>query len=272
MNDYTGKQILVGIDVHKKTYSVTCLCEDEILRRDTLVANPICLVEYLRKYFPSSKIKTAYEAGFSGFGLHRHLLNEGLENVVVHPVSIEVSARDRVKTDKRDSLKIAVQLLSIYVPDKTREAYREVTRLGEKVMRDRKRVGNRSKSLAFRESLISAEDDRKVSKKWIEEIRQCKCDVAIEYFILICSDEWIFLNNQLKDIYAKLATQAQRDLALEVIYRSAPGIGKIHARILANELEDMRQFRNEKQLFSFTGLTLTERSGRSLWHAANASS
>ena len=34
----------------------------------------------------------------------------GIDCIVVHPASIEVSSRDTVKTDKRDSLKIAQQL------------------------------------------------------------------------------------------------------------------------------------------------------------------
>lgn len=42
------------------------------------------------------------------------------------------------------------------------------------------------------------------------------------------------------------------------MYRAAPGIGALSSRILANELESMRQFTNEKQLFSYTGLTPSE--------------
>jgi transposase len=37
-----------------------------------------------------------------GFSLHRYLIENGINNIVVHPASIEVSSRDRVKTDKRD--------------------------------------------------------------------------------------------------------------------------------------------------------------------------
>lgn len=55
-----------------------------------------------------------------------------------------------------------------------------------------------------------------------------------------------------------MAEQAEKDQALEIIYRSVPGIGKTHARALSNELEDMQQFNNEKKLFSFTGLTPSE--------------
>ena len=67
---------------------------------------------FLRKYFPGAQIKTAYEAGFSGFVLHRYLTQNGVENIVVNAASIEVASRDRVKTDKRDAVKIAKQLSS----------------------------------------------------------------------------------------------------------------------------------------------------------------
>ena len=104
MKDYTGKIIYMGIDVHKKTFAVTAICENEIVKRDTLAAYPEKLTEYIKKYFKGSKVYTAYEAGFSGFYLHRYLIKNGIENIVVHPASIKVSSRDRVKTDKRDSL------------------------------------------------------------------------------------------------------------------------------------------------------------------------
>jgi transposase len=54
--------------------------------------------------------------------------------------------------------------------------------------------------------------------------------------------------------------QASEEKSLQLIYESVPGIGSIHARQLANELGDMTQFKNEKQLFSFTGLTPSEHS------------
>jgi transposase len=57
-----------------------------------------------------------------------------------------------------------------------------------------------------------------------------------------------------------LNVQAEEDKALQMLYQSAPGIGPIHARQLSNELGDMKQFKNEKQLFSYTGLTPSEHS------------
>ncbi len=44
--------------------------------------------------------------------------------------------------------------------------------------------------------------------------------------------------------------------------RSAPGIGFLAARVLSNELGNMSQFDNERQLFSYTGLTPSEYKAR----------
>ena len=263
MYDYTGKTVFVGIDVHKKTYAVTCICEKLIVKRDTVKATHVCLVEYLHKYFLNAKIKTVYEAGFSGFVLHRHLLENGIDSIVVHAASVEISARDRVKTDKRDSLKLATQLSDgrlrgIHIPTPQREAYREVSRTRAKIAKDKRRVGNRIKSLLFRQGLIGPEDDSTVNKKWLDKILRYEYNESVKYCIQSCVDEWIFLRKKLKEIDNELAKQALVDKELERIYQSVPGIGIVHARILANELEDMKHFSNESQLFSFTGLTPSE--------------
>ena len=33
MKDYTGKIVYIGIDVHKKTYAVTAICDEELVKR-----------------------------------------------------------------------------------------------------------------------------------------------------------------------------------------------------------------------------------------------
>ena len=73
-------------------------------------------MHFLEKYFEGAKVLTCYEAGFSEFWLHRHLTRKGIKNLVVHPAAVEVCSRDRVKTDKRDSSKLATQLASGAAP------------------------------------------------------------------------------------------------------------------------------------------------------------
>ena len=266
--DYKGKIVYMGLDVHKKKYSCVCICDDEVVKRDTLPANPEGLVKYIQKFFPGAKIMSAYEAGFSGFHLHRHLVKNGIMNIVVHPASIEISSRDRVKTDKRDALKIATQLSAkrlrgIYVPNIEQEANRMISRLRSNFVRARMRVGLQLKSLLFTQGLITETDTHTFSQKWItqklSEIEKGDHPKYLYYSARVYSEEWNHLNEKIKEIEKEFRIQAKAD-KIHHIYESVPGIGLIHARQLANELGDMSQFRNERQLFSYTGLTPSEHS------------
>jgi transposase len=199
------------------------------------------------------------------------LVANAIENIVVHPASIEVSSRDRVKTDKRDSLKIAKQLSDgdlkgIKVPSQEREDFRTVTRTRDTLMEDRKRVGNQLKSLLFMHGLIKPDDDRKVSKTWIMETEELDVSEDIKYCIKLYAGMWLDFDNKLKEVDKKLAKQAKQDEVVDKLYRAAPGLGALSARILANELGDMSHFSNEGGLFSYTGLTPSEySSGEHRW-------
>jgi transposase len=158
MKDYTGKKIYLGIDVHKATYAVTALCEKIVAKKATLQANPEGLVTFCKKFFPGATIESAYEAGFSGFHLHRVLEKNGITNLVVHAAGIEVAVGDRVKTDKRDSLKIATQLEAnrlrgIHVPSEEREEKRALTRLRDTVVEHRTTTSNQIKALLHQHGL-----------------------------------------------------------------------------------------------------------------------
>jgi len=269
--DYIGKVVYMGIDVHKKTYCCVSICEGEIVKKDTMPSNPKGLLNYMNKFFSGAKINSAYEAGFSGFQLHRFLIQNGISNIVVHPASIEVSSRDRVKTDKRDAKKIAVQLSAhrlrgIHVPSEEQEAKRTVSRLRSSFWKSRQQVGARLKSLLFTQGLIDGTDDVRTSKKWITQkllkIEKGNYPTDFCYTVKTYVEQWESLTLKLKEIEGQLKLQADgpREKDLKTIYESVPGIGPIHSRELTNELGDMSQFPNEKKLFSYTGLTPSEHS------------
>lgn len=86
--DYKGKDVYVGIDVHKKSYSVYCICNREKVKSWSMGASPSKLIEQLNHYFSRARIHTVYEAGFSGYSLHRMLMVAGLTSMVVNPGSI----------------------------------------------------------------------------------------------------------------------------------------------------------------------------------------
>lgn len=265
MKDYTGKKIYLGVDVHKMTYSVTALCEKIIVKKATLPANPEGLVAFCKKYFTGAEIKSAYEAGFSGFYLHRVLEKNGITNLVVHAAGIEVAVGDRVKTDKRDSLKIATQLEAnrlkgIHIPSEEREEKRALTRLRDTIVEHRTTTANQLKALLHQHGLISPAAKQKICPKWIKSLKTLSMRDGIRYALNHLVDMWQQLTLRIKEINAEMAKQAAEDNALEMVYRSTPGIGPIGARVLANEVEDMSYFENERQLFSYTGLTPSEHS------------
>jgi transposase len=263
---YNGETVYMGIDVHKNSYSVVSIYKGMAVKKDRMIASPEGLVKYINKYFVGAKVNTAYEAGFSGFHLHRYLTKEKIENIVVHPASIEVS-RERVKNDKRDAQKIAKQLSdgdlkSIYIPDEERESKRMVTRLRSMLVKNRTRLSNQIKALLFQYGLIKAEDESIVSKKWVntvvKNVNEGTYPEGFKYTVQIHAEEWFAVDKRIKEVTKKLTEQAEEEKELDDIYRSVPGIGPLSARILANELGDMKQFSNEKKLFSFSGLTPRE--------------
>lgn len=265
MRDYTAKKVYLGIDVHKKTYAVTAICEGLIAKKDTLPADPIKLISYCKKYFPGAQIESAYETGFCGFHLHRILENFNIQNKIVHAAGIEVAAGDRVKTDKKDSKKLAThlsmgRLTGIYVPTKEREDFRALTRARENFVNHRRRWACQIKSMLHQHGLISYSDERIVSEKWIRSLAELPMSDEVRYVVEEYASLWLNLAGKIKALDEKIALQASRDGVLDEIYRSVPGIGVTSARILANELGDTSHFENEGQLFKYVGLTPTEHS------------
>jgi len=46
MPDYNDKTVFLGIDVHKKTYSVKAVCEGCVVKQDTFVASLEMIARY----------------------------------------------------------------------------------------------------------------------------------------------------------------------------------------------------------------------------------
>lgn len=265
MRDYNGQKIFIGIDVHKKTYALTAVMGQQIVKKDTIAASPEMLIAYIKKHFRRADVYSAYEAGFCGFSLHRLLNTEGVKNTVVHPASIEIASRERVKTDKRDSQKIAVQLAAgrlkaVHVPEIKREDFRLITRYRETLVREKNRKANQIKSFLYQIGKMPTGDVPKTSKKWLESILSLELSHEQRFCLEHLIKQWLELASRIEETNRKFFEQAERDSWLEAIYRSVPGIGPTAARVLANELGDMSHFPNERTLFSYTGLTPREHS------------
>ncbi len=261
---YEGKTVCVGIDVHKKTYSVVEVVEGEVVKKWTTKADSEVLAAQLLRYFVGANIKTVYEAGFSGFVLHRQLKQAGMKNIVVNPASIEVAANNRVKTDQRDARKMATlleagRLKGIRIPTIEEEEKRLLTRSRDQMVEQRTSLKNQIRMKFHQMGLIEPEDKREMTHQFVEELLQKSHYSCLNVAVKALQKVWQTLDLEIKNIESLLRKQAQKD-PYEATYRSAPGIGFLAARILSNELGNMSQFDNERQLFSYTGLTPSEHS------------
>lgn len=257
------KNIYVGIDVHAKSYAVAVVEDGSVIKRWTCPANPEELAESLQKKYAGSQIHTAYEAGFSGFVLHRVLVGAGIDSIVVNAASIAVINNNRVKTDKRDAQKIAMQLaakmlVGIRVPSLHQELSRQPVRLRFQLVKARGRVMNqiRKRLWLFGYKIIKP---GALQIKSVEQLLSKIEENELTQTIRIELREWESLNEQIKEVDSIYKKQALL-CPLEQLYRSVPGVGAVTARVLATELGDMSDFKSEKAMFCFTGLTPSEKS------------
>src|SRR5436853_6220488 len=87
------------------------------------------------------RVTFCYEAGPTGYELHRQIKALGHECLVVAPSLISKKPGDRVKTNRRDAVSLAKllragELTAVWVPDCRHEAMRDLTRAREAAMMD----------------------------------------------------------------------------------------------------------------------------------------
>ena len=85
--------------------------------------------------------RMVYEAGPTGYGLARRARAEGIELAVCAPGKTERPPADRVKTDKRDAIRLARllaagELTLVTIPSVEREQLRDLVRCREDIRVD----------------------------------------------------------------------------------------------------------------------------------------
>jgi transposase len=97
---------LVGLDVHaRQTHAAVLVPDTGELTVSKLRMEPVDVVSFLEGLGPW--VRAVYEAGPTGFGLARAARERGVDVHVVAPGSIPKGSGDRVKTDRRDAIRLA---------------------------------------------------------------------------------------------------------------------------------------------------------------------
>jgi hypothetical protein len=115
-------------------------------------AQPDNMIQYFQKRFPGKRLVYAYEAGPTGYALYDHVTSKNQDCMMVHPGNLEKAPKDRVKTNRLDSLKILSQLhggglKGIRVPSEPYRQLRHLTMLRQQYAADQRRAKQRIEAL-----------------------------------------------------------------------------------------------------------------------------
>jgi transposase len=173
----------IGLDVHRATIAVAVAEDDgSPPTSDAIIANDPAairkLITRLGHGQPDVHMRVAYEAGPTGFVLQRQLAGLGVDCVVVAPSLIPIRPGDKVKTDRRDALKLARLLRSgdltpIWVPDQAHEALRNLVRARADAKADELRAKHRLTKFLLRQGRLAPPPRTKSwSRRYLHWVRQ----------------------------------------------------------------------------------------------------
>ena len=272
--NFNGQTIYSGIDVHKKSWTVTIRSDHHHLKTFRQNPDPDLLVKYLNKNYPGAHYRAVYEAGFCGFGACRRMIQLGVECNVVHPLDIPRSNKDKViKTDPIDSRKLSGLLLNniqeyIHIPDEELEADRALIRQRYRIARDLARTKNRLKSFFFQMGIsvpeqLEGSPSRTWSRKymeWIEHIQtsQTTTNLVIDRYVELGKmqiEQLKACNNTIGKVSQKI--RYKKDC--EFLY-TIPGIGKLTAMVILLQIGDISRFKTLDKLCFYIGLVPSIRS------------
>lgn len=261
-----NKTVWMGIDVHKKNSTVTILDRDGIIYRDTIPSQQQHF-EAIMKRLPDCAVEAVYEAGPTGYKTLRWLRAAGANAMMTAPSMVPDRNGDYVKTDKRDSLKIARlhrgQVLDP-VWDLTNEQYehRELVRSRRQLVHNRTRICQQIRSKLLFHGQDTPEDDQwsEAFLQWLEGTPTGRpgIDIPLAALARIYRDltrEIELLEKALK----KLAESEQYRVEIDIL-TSIPGVGLITAMTFLTELGDLERFRTAEDFAGYLGLTPSEHS------------
>jgi transposase len=256
----------VGVDVHKESWQVTVRAEGEEIFNGRIPGQYPSLKRLLDRY-QGSLIKVAYEAGPFGFWLSDKLVEDNIEVMVVPPSLIPVESGNRVKTDKRDSRKLAKLLESnmlkqVYVLTPEEREHRDLLKTRRQIVDHRKDVARQIKSKLLFYGIVSPFPATPYwSSKYIEWLKAFRFDtdyLKASFEILI--DLYEYLTRQIARIMRKVVLLCRDKKYHDRIKLlcTAPGIGRLTAIELLVELQDISRFESAVEIASYIGLTPSE--------------
>ena len=246
----------VGLDVHAhaSTLAVFDDATGEVTTR-RVVGRPIEALDVLREL--PRPLRAVYEAGPTGYGLVRRARAEGIEMVVCSPGNIERRPGDRVKTDKRDAIRLA------RLPSEEQEHLRDLVRCREDLradlMRARLRLGA---FLLRRERYFPGPGERWTlrHRHWLSQQRFDDAPSRVTYADYLHAHDVLLARREL--VARELEQIAPSCVWGQTIarLRCLRGINTLTALGLCAEIGDWNRFDHPDSIAKYVGLVPSEHS------------
>jgi transposase len=261
----------VGLDVHAETIAVAVAEPNGEVRSLGLIPNrPESIRRLVRKLEPVAPLRFCYEAGPTGYVLYWHLTALGAKCEVVAPSLVPVKPGDRVKTDRRDALKLARSyragdLTPVWVPDAAHEALRDLVRAREAARGDLLRARHRLSKFLLRHGWQRPES---IKSPWTNaHLEWIKTKVHFEQ-----PAQEIALTDYVHQVEHLVARIERLDQAVLEAARSVPpqmraviealqalrGVAHVTAVSIVAELGQISRFAKARQLMGYSGLVPSE--------------
>src|SRR5439155_9870230 len=219
------------------------------------------------------RVHSCYEAGRDGFWLHRWLVGQGIDNVVVDAASIEVNRRARrAKTDRIDGVKLHSMLLRYHggerkvwavarVPTAEQEDARRPLREAERLQREATGHRNRVHSLLVLHGLrVKGIGGRRWAAWWEQQgaplLPEARAEITreVERLTLVSAQLKTLEDAQRQAAAVKPEAPEAAAHAVARQLGALGGIGRSSAWRLDKEWLGWRRFGNRREVAASVGL------------------
>lgn len=223
----------------------------------------------VKKLGAPEHLRVCYEAGPTGYVVYWQLTGLGVRCEVIAPTLVPAKPGDRVKTDRRDALKLARRyragdLTPVWVPDAAHEALRDLVRAREAAKKDQLRARHRLGKFLLRQGRRPPS----TTKAWTQGyLTWIKSDVHFDY----AAQEATLLDS-LHEVEHGADRIARLERAIDGAVATAPvqqraviealqalrGIALVSAVTIVAEVGELSRFAKPRQLMGYSGAVARE--------------
>jgi transposase len=259
----------IGLDVHAETIAVAVAEPDREVRSVGVIPNrPESIHRLIKKLGSADQLRVCYEAGPTGYVLYWQLTALGVKCEVVAPTLVPVKAGDRVKTDRRDALKLARSyrsgdLTAVWVPDAAHEALRDVVRAREAAKKDQVRARNRLGKFLLRHGRRPPTTMHAWTQAYLTWVKTVHFEHAAQKATLVdflhevehMADRIERLERAIDDA---VKTAPERMRAVIEALQALRGIAHVSAITIVAEVGELSRFATAPQLMGYSGAVGSE--------------